>query len=297
MKLNIYDLIQKIGLSKNAKRRAEFRNSFKNRYVVDNYYSSNYNEKSEIDFYTVSWNSPKLIKYQIALFKKFCKGNFRQIICDNSTDENSVKEIKSICEKNDVTYIRVLDRHIPYGFSNSHECALNWIYENVIKKRCTDFAFLDHDCFPVKEFEASEILKDTPVWGWQQERPSGLWYLWAGFAFFKWETVKNIKLNFHRYKLFGFISLKGKNWVDTGSANWKCLYSKLDKEKVKKCETHFVSINPQLPVSEYNSYQTFDNGNWLHIFDGANRLTNKQKQIKIQTVYCLLDNLLKENFS
>ena len=34
LKLNIYDLIQKIGLSKNAKRRAEFRNSFKNRYVV-----------------------------------------------------------------------------------------------------------------------------------------------------------------------------------------------------------------------------------------------------------------------
>lgn len=286
MKLNIYDLIQKIGLSKNSKRRAEYRNSFKNRYVIDNYYSSNYNEKSEIDFYTVSWNSPKLIKYQIALFKKFCKGNFRQ---------NKIH-----MRKNDVTYIRVLDRHIPYGFSNSHEYALNWIYENVIKKRCTDFAFLDHDCFPVKEFEASEILKDTPIHLFgdgSRSRPSGLWYLCAGFAFFQMENSKNIKLNFHRYKLFGFISLKGKNWVDTGSANWKCLYSKLDKEKVKKCETHFVSINPQLPVSEHNSYQTFDNGNWLHIFDGANRLTNKQKQLKIQTVYYLLDNLLKENFS
>lgn len=124
-----------------------------------------------------------------------------------------------------------------------------------------------------------------------------MWYLWAGFAFFKLEVVKNIKLNFHRYKLFGFISLKGRNWVDTGSANWKCLYSKLDKNKIKECENHFVDVKNNevceaIPSGE--CYQVFDNEKWLHIFDGANRLTNSELQKKIETIYKMLDDLLNK---
>lgn len=114
--------------SKNYKRRKEYRNSFKDRYIVENYYSTDYDKKSDFDFYVVSWNAPHLIDLQIRLFKKFCHGNFRYIVCDNSTDYSAVQEILSICKKYDITYIRVCDTSIPYGYSNSHELALNWIY-------------------------------------------------------------------------------------------------------------------------------------------------------------------------
>lgn len=283
--------------SEKRKRKENYRKSFENKFIVEDYYSSDYNEKSDIDFYTVSWNTPKLVELQIKLFKKFCHGNFKQIICDNSTDKSAVNEIQNICKKYDVTYIRVLDKNIPYGFSNSHELALNWIWKNVVKSRKQDFAFLDHDLFPVKDINVKECLGNSPVWGWYYGNAK-IWYSWAGFAFFNWNYVKNLPLNFHRYKLFGFISLKGKYWVDTGSANWRCLYSKLDKEKVKQCEVHFEDFKTGKVISslnDSNSYcQYFDHKNWLHIFDGANRQEEQNTQNRVEELYAILEDKLKE---
>lgn len=282
--------------SKNHKRRVEYRNSFKDRYIVDNYYSSDYDIMSDLDFYVVSWNSPHLVDLQIRLFKKYCYGSYRYIICDNSTDYRAVQQIKSICEKHDVTYIRVLDTSIPYGYSNSHELALNWIYKNVIKKRKNNFAFLDHDIFPVKDILVNDCLGNSPVWGWYYENAM-LWYSWAGFAFFSWNAVKDLPLNFHRHKLFGFISLKGKYWCDTGSGNWHCLYSKLDRNSVKPCEAHFENfetgeyifkVEDGVPYCQY-----IDNKAWLHIFDGANRYKSELSANRVEKLLKYLENKLE----
>ena len=40
--------------SEKRKRKENYRKSFENKFIVEDYYSSDYNEKSDIDFYTVS---------------------------------------------------------------------------------------------------------------------------------------------------------------------------------------------------------------------------------------------------
>lgn len=128
--------------------------------------------------------------------------------------------------KNNVTYIRVLDRRRPNGYSNSHAIALNWIWKNVAKKRKNNFGFLDHDIYPVKEIDITDYVKTDPIYGKYYEA-GGIWYLWAGFAFFNWEHVKNMPLNFHRYKILGFIKKKDTSTpvLQTGTAYTKNLIS------------------------------------------------------------------------
>lgn len=83
----------------NKMRKKTYRDSFKQKYTISDFYPENYNNPSEIDIITVSFNAPKLIKYQIRLMKKFLVGNYCIIICDNSTEEKSSIEIRNICKK------------------------------------------------------------------------------------------------------------------------------------------------------------------------------------------------------
>ena len=274
------------------KRRFEYRLSFKERFKIEPFYSSDYSNPSDIDLITVSFNSPKLIDYQIRCLKKFLKGNFRHIICDNSTKKEAAAAIKEICKKYDVTYIRVQDRKTPNGYSNSHAIALNWIWKNVVAKRENCFSFLDHDIFPIEPLEPFNYVKEYPVFGRYVSVPSGKWYLWAGFSFFNFETVKNLPLNFHRYKIWGFISVHGKNWMDTGSANWKPLYSKIDRSKLNPCEEGFFDFvtNERVDWGAKNFVQYLDNKKWLHIFDGGNRENTEAE--RIERIYKLLDDLI-----
>lgn len=274
------------------KKRLEYRNSFKDKFKIEPFYSSNYQNPSDIDLITVSFNSPKLIDYQIRMFKKFLKGNFSHIICDNSTKKEAAEEIKKICEKYDVSYIRIEDRKTPNGYSSSHAIALNWIWKNIVKKRRNNFAFLDHDMFPVKDIKPFEYVKDHPVFGRYVSVPNGKWYMWAGFSFFNFEYVKNLPLNFNRYKMLGFISVHGKNWMDTGSANWRCLYSKIDKNELKQYNEVFLNFetNENVGFSGKNFAHYLDNKKWLHIFDGGNRQNTEGE--RIEKIYKLLDNLI-----
>lgn len=103
----------------------------KRRFVIDNYFASNFNKPSNIDL-TVSFNNPIIIEYQIKLFKKFLKGTFCHIICDNSNMEERAKQIKDICVKHNIIYIHCDPQKVPHGYADSHGIALNWIYKKVI---------------------------------------------------------------------------------------------------------------------------------------------------------------------
>lgn len=260
--------------------RKKYRDSFKVQYIISDFYADNYDSPSDIDLITIAFNAPRLISYQIRLMKKFLKGNFRIIICDNSTDQNNSKEIKNICQKENITYIRVKDRSTPNGYSNSHAIALNWTWKNVVKQRKNNFAFLDHDIFPVKEIDISNYVRVNPVYGRYYDSPPEIWYLWPGFSFFNWDYVKDMPLNFHRYRTLGLF--KRKN-VDTGSANWNCLYKNIDRNKLAKCSDKLVKVNNSVTVD------SLGNNDWYHILDGANRYNENAD--KIMTVLNYLDNL------
>ena len=89
----------------NRQRKKAYRDSFKQKYNIADFYSENYNKPSEIDLITVSFNAPELIKYQIKLMKKFLKGNYCIIICDNSTQEECSKKKSEILVKRTMLHI------------------------------------------------------------------------------------------------------------------------------------------------------------------------------------------------
>ena len=55
------------------KRRLQYKLSFKDKFEISPFYSTDYQNPSDIDLITVSFNSPKLIDYQIRMFKNFSK--------------------------------------------------------------------------------------------------------------------------------------------------------------------------------------------------------------------------------
>lgn len=286
-------VVEKITSSiRRKKMRHDYKKAFSNKFVIEPYYSADYSNESDIDLIAITFNAPKLVEYQIKFVKKFVEGRFLHIICDNSTSKECAEEIRAICEKYDVTYIRIEDRKTPYGYSNSHEIALNWTYKNVVKKRRNNFAFIDHDMFPLKPVNPYEYIKDYPVFGKYMVSPSGIWYLWAGFSFFNYDFVKDLPLNFHRYKKFGIFSMKGKNWVDTGSANYNCLYSKIERDKLLPFREKFVDFltgeRTQYGVGNFS--HLLDEGKWFHIFDGGNRQNTETD--RIEKIYKYLDSLL-----
>ena len=189
-------------------KRAEAKRLSSLKIEIEPFYATNFEDKTFIDLITVAFNNPLIIDYQIKLFRKFLKSSFTHIVCDNSNNEEKARSIKKACEENNITYINITSTEKASGFSDSHGRALNRIYKNFVQKRAKNFAFLDHDILPIKEVNIGEYLANTDLFGAVMER-GGIWYLWTGFAFYRYDYLKNKKLNFRRYRKFNFIKVKG----------------------------------------------------------------------------------------
>lgn len=269
----------------------------KKKFSLDNYFSSDFNKPSNIDLITVSFNNPIIIDYQIKLFKKFLKGNYCHIICDNSNMEEHAKQIKEVCVKNNITYIHCEPQKVPHGFSDSHGIALNWIYKEVIQKRKNNFAFLDHDIFPIKEVNIESYLENSELAG-RVDEISGIWYLWPGFSFFRYELLKDIKTNFRRYRKWNIFKVP---IVDTGSGNWYPLYSKYDIQKVNRVHFSGWNIVDNKPTTFEEAKGSFIQEKlvdystdkiWFHSICGAEWRNVKGKN---KIVYKMLDDFLNNN--
>ena len=284
------------------RRKREHKKLSKQRFDIPAFYASDYDKNSGMDLITVSFNNPKVIKYQINLIRKFAKGNYTIIICDNSNVREKAEAIKKVCEDLNVTFVRVNPKKNPNGYSDSHGLALNWIYENVVKKRENNFAFLDHDIFPVKNINIEDYVKEQDFYGHKNRSHKdtllnkGMWYIWPGLSFFKYDVLKNKNANFGKWRRFGFLKIKVVG-ADTGSANWPVLYSKYDTDKLKFANTSFWNIRKNCAVkddeiralAQTDLIQYFDNENWLHMIDGSEWQDSKGKT---EMVYEMLDRLV-----
>ena len=124
----------------------------------------------------------------------------------------------------------------------------------------------------------------------------GIWYLWPGFAFYRYDYLKNKKLNFRRYRKFNFIKVKG---ADTGSGNWYPLYSKYNRNKFKKPDDILWNIRENRPANENEQegnviqeslVQYYLDKSWLHTMCASEWVDCKGKN---QMIYKLLDEYLK----
>lgn len=242
--------------------------------------------KNVIDLITVAFNNAETIGWQAQLIKKNFRDPFTYTVCDNSSDESKSEEIKKLCESEGIAYVRLPKNHLTR--SASHGSAVNWIYRNyVLPRKANYFGFLDHDIFPVKETHVMNILDMQSIYGHLQERKD-LWYLWAGFCFFKKNGVSE-KLNF----MNGFVGDVG---LDTGGMNWVPLYSKIPKEslefpvsKLEKIRQSRDSIASAHDVSQDHVEYI---GDWVHIFSASGWKTMVDEDERDRIVQGIIRGLL-----
>lgn len=200
------------------------------------------NNSYDLDLVTIAFNNEKLIENQINFLKKNILDKFLFTIADNSNDIEKSNLIKKICENNEVGYIRLPKN--PWKQPNlSHSVALNWVYYNYIKTRNLKyFGFLDHDIFPIKKTSVIEKFSDKQMYGFVQERSGkhlNIWYLWAGFCFYKNDFLKDKKINFSSVVI---ITLKDIIGLDTGGANWHNLYATMDKSNISSAKSYSDNV-------------------------------------------------------
>ncbi|MCW3076081.1 MAG: hypothetical protein JWO32_690 [Bacteroidetes bacterium] len=225
------------------------------------------NNKVPLHIFTVAFNNDLLLTHQIRLLKKYLTDDFVFIVADNSSDKEKRKKIKEICENNNIGYIAMPKN--PFKMcSDSHGICLNWIFKNYISViEPKYFGFLDHDVYPVKITSVVNKLEEQDVYGHRQGMHD-YWFLWPGLSFFKFSKVKGVPLNF-------LTSALGKRHLDTGGANWKLFFYKLNSERIKFPSHQYINLR-EGEVVQSDKMELI--GDWLHSFNGSYWMNVKPKE-------------------
>jgi glycosyltransferase involved in cell wall biosynthesis len=224
----------------------------------------------QLHIITVTFNNERLLVHQIKLLQKNLKDDFELVVVDNSTDKIKRQLIKEFCLLHGILYFPVIQNPY-YGGSESHAYCLNWSYRNYIQKiRPRYFGFIDHDAFPVNEHSLISVLQKQQVYGHLQSRGE-YWYLWAGLCFYRFESVKDLALDF----MPGVIQ---NTAVDTGGLNWEILYKHLDRQKLLFPAHSYIQLR-EGEVIQSDKMERL--GDWLHSFNGSNWMQVKSKDREI----------------
>ncbi len=198
---------------------------------------------------STAFNNEELIAFQFNLLKRYLDDPFLYLVADNSTDASHSDAIRAYCKEKGIAYVRLPAS--PYSGldgSLSHGLALNWCYNNLVKKLHPKyFGFIDHDIFPVFHTVLIQIVEELNAYGILQKKVSknNLWYLWAGFLFFKTAWLKD--------KAPNFLPVRG---LDTNGAN-AGIFRGLDKMKmISDVKDLKIRSNPDLYVQNIND--------WIH---------------------------------
>lgn len=220
--------------------------------------------KSDIDLITIAYNNTHVLRHQIEKIKKnVIDKNLTYIIADNSDNLEKKREIKNICESEDILYIEVpkpLKNSYKIGGSKSHSAALNWFFYRIIKERKPKiFGFLDHDIYPLRKVSIASYLENRPIFG-KKDMRNDYAYLWPGFCFFQYDYVKDLKLDFSPVKV-------GDSYLDTGGGLWYQLYSKVNMDDFDLPQT----IQYPLIDLGYNYPENveFIDKNWFHSMNAS----------------------------
>jgi hypothetical protein len=152
---------------------------------------------------------------------------------------------------------------------------MTWTYYNIIKKiKPCIFGFIDHDIFPTKSYSVQQKIHQQDFYGRLMDRtpenhPKKLCYLWAGFCFFKFDSIKTLNINFMPCKIDNI-------YLDTAGSMYIYLYSHYDMEKL-----HFAAPVIEKYFREDKIYHSdllhFIDNDWIHTINGSNWKKVKSK--------------------
>lgn len=225
----------------------------------------------------ITYNVHYLLLKQVELIRKFCKDEFKIIVIDNSSLSHEAKSIRYHALNLGCEYIRTQASSV--NGSDSHAFAANLSY-NIVKNDYNYLFYLDHDCFPTKEFSVKEILENKVMAGIAQVKDKK--YLWPGcLMIHNYPTIRDL-VDFspcHEFRL------------DTGGK----LYKVIDFYGEENClffdEVHVQ--NKDFNKSMYNFYSDINNGMFMHFINGSNWNESNDNRERINSLLNILETLTK----
>lgn len=210
-------------------------------------------ENSKVGIIIIAYNNSDVILKQFQCINKFCKDQFEIVIIDNSSDSEASKKIKYHSDKTGTTYIRTKASSI--NGSSSHAFAANLSY--VKFKDSFDYLFyLDHDCFPVKDFSVIGILENKLFAGLGQGKYKK--YFWPGCVMWNNSAIDKSLIDF---------SPNSEFHLDTGGNFYKAIDS-YPEALVFFNENHVQ--NPHFNKSFYNFYAMINDEMFMHFLNSSN---------------------------
>jgi len=224
----------------------------------------------------IAFNDARLIQTQVSLIRKFCTdSNTDIIIFDNSSIINLSKEIEnSLLPGEDLIYHRFNGLH--FNPSESHAYACNKAYLEYSKKYGS-ILFLDHDCFPVKEFSVKALIYEYIVSGIPQLKAKK--YFWAGYVAFDVNSMFGFLPNFSVSREYG---------LDSGGM----LFEVIERFGDKRCR--FVDevkvLNADFENNSYPEYAMIDNGTFMHFINASGWNDVVGNKERIESLYKILSD-------
>lgn len=217
----------------------------------------------------ITYNKSCLINTQIQCIERFCKDPYRIVIVDNSTDPQEAEAIRYHTQAH--TYIKTVPTSGNGSESHSFAANVSW---NRFKDDFDTFFYLDHDCFPIRDFSIEEILGDKPLGGIGQQKSK--LYFWPGCFMFR----KQEEVDFSYSHEFG---------LDTGGNTWKLI----DKYGIENCAfLDEVSYqNPYFNKSNYNYYSILGD-KFLHFIGASNWQKSAHNQERINSLLNIVQGYL-----
>lgn len=226
----------------------------------------------------IAYNVPEFIIKHIELFKSLYKKPYELIIVDNSSDESMATDIKYHCDLNGVEYIRT--RASSSNGSDSHAFAANLSYTILKDRPYTDFMYLDHDCFLIKEtdlFPSDIEGTAAPIVTGLKQVKGNKSYFWPGCFVFENKPLIKELLDFSPSQEFG---------LDTGGMTYKLIESK---------EVHKDFFDEEYEqndaVSDPNgNYYSIIGGMFMHFIKGSNWNGAENHHQRINSLFNILKN-------
>lgn len=253
-------------------------------------------ESCELYLVTIAYNKENLIRKQIEMVKSFVTDvGYHHVVVDNSPDKKKRRLIQNVCADNGIEYVpipRYIDRLIStrlFGYGISHGAALNWMfYKYLLHRKPVRFALLDHDIFPIKQYNFVEALGDRAFYGVKRDRAVG-WYLWPGFCIFRLDAAfPDCKPNF-------LPMIQSGVFLDAGGANYPLLYKNYDIAQVDFPEdtTYRLKKTEGLIDIYHGDCISIVDIAWLHLINGSNYANIRGKEEFMEKVMANIEKLQK----
>ena len=223
----------------------------------------------------ITYNNAKFLPKQAELLKRFCKDEYELIVIDNSTEKEAIEAIRYIAtDINKFKYFKT--KASSSNGSDSHAFAANLSY-HLLKDKYDTFLYLDHDCFPVKEFSVNEILLTSVMAGVGQ--PKSKVYPWPGLLFFR---------NTEEMKPLIDFSPNLEHGLDTGGNLYKVI-EHFGYHNVNMLTEHYEQNN-SFTKGQYQYYSMMCNETFMHFINGYGWNESPDNEERLNSLLNILES-------